>query len=125
MSILLSLLGSRAGLLAMAAAAVFVFYEGVPIGPLRSIPLLGPVLEEITGGRVDRERRAARDGFVRETGAIAAEAKAAEVARQLEAGRRAAARYAKLLAERILRASAGRIGLPGAYGRLVAEASPA
>ncbi len=46
-----------------AAALVFVimlgFYEGAPLGPLRWVPYLGPTLEQLVDGRVDRERRAA------------------------------------------------------------------
>lgn len=48
---------SRTGLLTMAAVGVFVFYEGLPIGPLRMIPYVGPALERVTDGRVDRERK--------------------------------------------------------------------
>lgn len=48
---------SRAGLLTMAAVGVFVFYEGLPLGPLRLIPVAGPYLEAWTDGRVDRARK--------------------------------------------------------------------
>jgi len=49
---------SRTGLLTMAAIGVFVFYEGLPLGPLRMIPYVGPALESVTDGRVDRARKA-------------------------------------------------------------------
>lgn len=48
---------SRTGLLTTAAAAVFIFYEGLPLGPLRWIPTVGPYLETWTDGRVDAERK--------------------------------------------------------------------
>ncbi|WP_192246025.1 hypothetical protein [Mesorhizobium silamurunense] len=38
----------------MAGAIVF-YYEGVPLGPVRYIPLLGPALSGLVDGRVDRE----------------------------------------------------------------------
>lgn len=44
--------------LAVALGLTVLFYEGFPIGPLRLIPVLGPALETITDGRVDRERKA-------------------------------------------------------------------
>jgi len=48
---------SRAGLLTIAAVAVLIFYEGLPLGPLRLIPTVGPALETFTDGRVDRARK--------------------------------------------------------------------
>ena len=42
------------------AVGMLVFYEGVPLGPLRYVPWLGPQLEQLVDGRVDR---AYRDGF--------------------------------------------------------------
>lgn len=36
------------------AVGMFIFYEGLPLGPLRYIPLLGPALEQLVDGRVDR-----------------------------------------------------------------------
>lgn len=36
-----------------------VVYEGVPLGPLRHVPLAGPVLEFVLDGRVDRVARSA------------------------------------------------------------------
>lgn len=41
-----------------AAALTVLFYEGVPLGHLRAVPILGPALETVLDGRVDRERRA-------------------------------------------------------------------
>lgn len=43
---------------AAAIAATVLFYEGLPLGPLRLLPVLGPGLENIVDGRVDRVRRA-------------------------------------------------------------------
>ncbi len=43
---------------AVALAVMLVVYEGIPLGPLRRIPVVGPALESITDGRVDRERKA-------------------------------------------------------------------
>ncbi len=99
MSALLALATSRIGLLALAFTAIVLFYEGVPIGPLRWIPFAGPVLEAVTDGRVDRERKAARAGYVQEARLIAAQAQLAETQRQLSAGRKALDGYAALLAE--------------------------
>lgn len=42
----------------LVAAAVLIFYEGLPLGPIRWIPFVGPALEEFTDGRVDRARKA-------------------------------------------------------------------
>jgi hypothetical protein len=57
-----ALLFSRAGLAALALGAVFVFYEGVPIVKdipfLRHVPLVGPFLDDLSHGRVDRAREA-------------------------------------------------------------------
>lgn len=39
------------------AVGMFVFYEGLPLGPLRYIPYVGPQLEQLVDGRVDREYR--------------------------------------------------------------------
>jgi hypothetical protein len=50
-----------------------IFYEGLPLGPLRWIPGLGPVLAEFVDGRVDREREQAVE-------AIRAESRAAAMA---------------------------------------------
>jgi hypothetical protein len=96
---LLALATSRIGLLVIAFVSLIIFYEGVPIGPLRWIPLVGPVLEVVTDGRVDRERKAAREGYVQEARLIAAQAQLAETQRQLAAGRKALDGYAALLAE--------------------------
>lgn len=46
---------SRVGLPLVVAGGVILFYEGVPIGPLRYIPYAGPVLAGLVDGRVDRE----------------------------------------------------------------------
>lgn len=81
----------------VAGLLAFIVYEGVPIGPLARIPLVGPILSDLTGGRVDDVRREALKGYVLETRLAAAEAKLAETQRQLEAGRKAAEGYAALL----------------------------
>lgn len=46
---------SRVGLPLIVAGGIILFYEGVPIGPLRTIPYAGPVLAGFVDGRVDRE----------------------------------------------------------------------
>ncbi len=99
MTALLALATSRIGLLVIAFAGIFVFYEGVPIGPLRWIPFAGPVIEALTDGRVDRERKAALDGYVKQVELDAANAEIAKVQRQLDASRKATAGFQELLAE--------------------------
>lgn len=90
----------REGIGALAGAAIVVagmllFYEGLPVGPLRNVPYLG----ELVQGRVEAEREKAREGYVREARLIAAEARLAETERQLVAGRKALDGFAELLAE--------------------------
>ncbi|PWJ88342.1 hypothetical protein C8D77_11164 [Mesorhizobium loti] len=46
---------SRVGLPLVVAGCIVLFYEGLPIGPLRYIPYAGPVLAGFVDGRVDRE----------------------------------------------------------------------
>lgn len=46
---------SRVGLPIVVAAGVILFYEGVPIGPLRYVPYAGPALASLVDGRVDRQ----------------------------------------------------------------------
>ncbi|WP_136617082.1 MULTISPECIES: hypothetical protein [Mesorhizobium] len=46
---------SRFGLPLIVAGGIVLFYEGVPIGPLRDIPWAGPKLASLVDGRVDRE----------------------------------------------------------------------
>ena len=53
----------RTALVAIAGGTVvfsvmLLIYEGIPLGPLRDIPIVGPVLEFTVDGRVDRQRRA-------------------------------------------------------------------
>lgn len=97
MTFLIGLITSRGGLLLIAALGVFIYYEGLPIGPFGRIPVIGPVLQEMTDGRVDRERKAAREGYVLEARAIAAEAQNKELKRQLLEGQEALKRYNDLL----------------------------
>ncbi len=81
------LTSAAVGLVVGAAVAIAVcvaVYEGLPFG--------------LVDGRVDEVRRAAREGYVQEARAVAAEVKAAELQRQLDAGRKALAGYAELLA---------------------------
>lgn len=59
MLLLQALAASRLGLSALAVAAVIFFYEGLPLGPVRWVPVLGPAIEDLVDGRVDRQRRAA------------------------------------------------------------------
>lgn len=47
------------GATGLVAAGLVLFYEGVPLGPVRYIPYVGPALEQFVDGRVDREARAA------------------------------------------------------------------
>lgn len=70
-----------------------LFYEGLPLGPLRLIPFVGPVLEELTDGRVDRERKRALEGFVTRAELEAERARAAELERQVNAGAQALEEY--------------------------------
>lgn len=46
---------SRYGLPLVVAGGIVLAYEGVPIGPLRYIPYVGPALASLVDGRVDRE----------------------------------------------------------------------
>jgi len=46
---------SRFGLPIVVACAIVFFYEGVPLGPVRYIPYVGPALSGLVDGRVDRE----------------------------------------------------------------------
>lgn len=52
---------SRVGLPIIVAALIFVGYEGLPIGPLRYIPYVGPAFAYVFDGRVDHVRSGARD----------------------------------------------------------------
>lgn len=75
------------GVTGCVALAIVVFYEGLPLGPIRYIPYLGPALAGIADGRVDREREAAVEGLVTKVELDAEKAKADEYRRQVEAGR--------------------------------------
>lgn len=46
---------SRFGLPIVVAGCIILFYEGLPLGPLRDIPYLGPTLSRFVDGRVDRQ----------------------------------------------------------------------
>ncbi|RVC47561.1 hypothetical protein EN781_00040 [Mesorhizobium sp. M4A.F.Ca.ET.090.04.2.1] len=46
---------SRFGLPIAVAGAIILFYEGLPLGPVRDVPYLGPALSRFVDGRVDRE----------------------------------------------------------------------
>jgi hypothetical protein len=73
---------SRFGLPIIVAAGIIFFYEGVPIGPVRYIPYVGPALAHLVDGRVDREYAAgqkAETAIWQEKLRLAAIAKAAEV----------------------------------------------
>lgn len=59
---LVSALANPLGAAVIAVAILIGFYEGAPLGPLRWVPYLGPALEHLVDGRVDRERRAAALG---------------------------------------------------------------
>lgn len=79
---ILTFFTSRIGLLVGAALAVFVFYEGIPVGPIAKIPFVGPVVEEATAGRVTRVRLAAVKGYVLAAERDALQAKIEETDRQ-------------------------------------------
>lgn len=81
---LVSALANPLGAAVIAVAILIGFYEGMPLGPLRWVPYLGPALEHLVDGRVDRERRAAA---------------LSERLEWQEAQRKAEARYAQLLRE--------------------------
>ena len=61
------LIGGIRGILNMIGGAAIMlllcllFYEGLPIGNLARIPFVGPVVEFVTDGRVDRERKAGEE----------------------------------------------------------------
>jgi hypothetical protein len=46
---------SRIGLPIVVAGGIILFYEGVPLGPVRYIPYVGAALARLVDGRVDRE----------------------------------------------------------------------
>lgn len=98
-------IGALAGA-ALAGCIALVVYEGVPI--IKSVPFIEyvPIIGELAEGRVDREARKAREGYVAEARLIAAEAQLAERNRQLAAGRRALDGFAGLLADAQARESA-------------------
>lgn len=49
------------GLPGIIALGMLVFYEGLPIGPVRYIPYVGTYAAMLVDGRVDRERQSAKD----------------------------------------------------------------
>ncbi|QKV18704.1 hypothetical protein [Oricola thermophila] len=57
-------------------AATVLFYEGVPLGPARDIPVFGTVAAALLDGRVDRAARRAKAGLVAEAEFAAAQAMA-------------------------------------------------
>ncbi|OBQ90043.1 hypothetical protein [Mesorhizobium sp. AA23] len=72
---------SRIGLPLVLAGGIILFYEGLPLGPLRDIPYVGPKLIGLVGGRVDREYAAgqkAEDAIWEEKIKLAAIAQAAD-----------------------------------------------
>lgn len=86
------------GITGMVAVGIIVFYEGLPLGPIRYIPWVGPALAGLVDGRVDREREAALEGYVKQAELTAAEAELAQVKRQLDASRKATEGFQELLA---------------------------
>lgn len=52
------------GLPGLIAVSLIIFYEGVPIGPLRHVPVVGPLVAGIVDGRVDRAVQRATRGLV-------------------------------------------------------------
>lgn len=57
MPILLATAVRFLGVTGCVALGIVIFYEGLPLGPLRYIPFLGPTLEQLVDGRVDRAFR--------------------------------------------------------------------
>lgn len=91
---------SRIGLIIIAIGSILIFYEGLPVPQfIRNFPVIGPIVQDLTDGRVDRAAREARRGYVLEVEKIAAEHRAAELERQLKAGRRALDAYAEIVKE--------------------------
>lgn len=74
MTAVISFATSRMGLLVIAFAGVIIFYEGVPIGPLRYVPYAGKYLAMVVDGRVDREYARGRDDVQAEARAAALKA---------------------------------------------------
>lgn len=57
-----TVLTTRGGLAAAIVAGMLLYYEGLPLGPARMIPFVGPALSSMVDGRVDRARASgARD----------------------------------------------------------------
>lgn len=54
---------SRIGLPIIVASAIIIGYEGIPIGPLRLIPYVGPAFAYVFDGRIDHVRAQAREAF--------------------------------------------------------------
>jgi hypothetical protein len=46
---------SRFGLPIVVAGGIILYYEGLPLGPVRDVPYLGSALSRFVDGRVDRE----------------------------------------------------------------------
>lgn len=72
---------SRFGLPIVVAGGVILFYEGIPLGPVRDIPYLGSALSGLVDGRVDREYaegRKAEEALWQEKMRLAVIAQAAE-----------------------------------------------
>ncbi|MBZ9822358.1 hypothetical protein [Mesorhizobium sp. CA4] len=84
----LAFAASRFGLPIVVAGGIVLFYEGIPIGPLRHIPFAGPALSYLVDGRVDRQYaagQAAERADWQEKERLAARVKAAaEAAKQRE-----------------------------------------
>lgn len=45
------------GATGIVALGLVIFYEGLPLGPIRYVPWVGPQLEQLVDGRVDRVYR--------------------------------------------------------------------
>lgn len=73
---IVALLQNSYARLVVVIAALVLFYEGVPLGPLNNVPWLSERLQVVVGGRVDREAARARAGLVSEGELAAAQASA-------------------------------------------------
>ena len=88
----LQILLSRPGLVLATFMVTVVYYEGLPLGPIRYIPFIGSALSEFVDGRVDRAVLEAKKGLVSKAAVAAANARA-------EAMKKIAAANANLLVE--------------------------
>ncbi|CDX26616.1 conserved hypothetical protein [Mesorhizobium plurifarium] len=93
---------SRVGLPIVVAGAIIFYYEGVPLGPIRNIPWVGPALSGLVDGRVDREYAAGQkteEAIWQEKMRFAAMARDADLKKQQANVDAAAQKFADSVAE--------------------------